>query len=76
VEALLIDSRTLPESISSYIGAGWAKVLPRDGGVFLTAASDSESPKVCRPTIDEIFDRYLFPMKDFRFDREEANNYD
>jgi hypothetical protein len=74
VEAVLINSHTLPEPISSLIGAPWAKASPRDGGVFLTAAADSETPR--KPTIDEIFDAYLFPMKDFKFDRDEANNYD
>jgi len=26
--------------------------------------------------VDGIFDKYLFPMSDFTFDREEANNYE
>ena len=26
--------------------------------------------------INKIFDKYLFSMKDFKFDRDEANNYD
>ena len=26
--------------------------------------------------INEIFDKYLIPMNDFKFDRDEANNYD
>ena len=26
--------------------------------------------------INEIFDKYLVPMNDFKFDRDEANNYD
>ncbi|MDR2682515.1 MAG: hypothetical protein LBB64_01435 [Dysgonamonadaceae bacterium] len=26
--------------------------------------------------INKIFDKYLIPMNDFKFDRDEANNYD
>ncbi|MDR0863454.1 MAG: hypothetical protein LBO74_00800 [Candidatus Symbiothrix sp.] len=26
--------------------------------------------------ISKIFEKYLFPFKDFKFDRNEANNYD
>jgi len=40
--------------------------------ILTPASADMPSRK---PTIDEIFDRYLFPMKDFKSDRNEANNY-
>ncbi len=35
-----------------------------------------ESIETKRKEIDEIFDKYLIDLSNFKFDRDEANNYD
>jgi hypothetical protein len=71
---LVIDRRTLPDPLLSFIGAERIMVEGEAGKIVLTPAADADTP-FRKPTIDEIFDAHLFPMKDFKFDRNEANNY-
>jgi len=73
MEALLVDRGTATDTIFTLMGASRIKIEGSADRLVLTPASaDAPSRK---PTIDEIFDGYLFPMKNFKFDRNEANNY-
>jgi hypothetical protein len=72
---LVIDRETLPETLFSLMGANRIKVEGDADRIVLTPATETDAP-IRKPTIDEIFDAHLFSMKDFRFDRDEANNYD
>jgi hypothetical protein len=71
---LVIDRRTLPDPLLSFIGAERIRVEGEAGKIVLTPAAEADAA-VQKLTIDEIFDAHLFPMKDFKFDRNEANNY-
>jgi hypothetical protein len=64
----------LPEPLLSFIGAERIRVEGDADRIVLTPAAEADAP-VRKLTIDEIFDAHLFPMMDFKFDRNEANNY-
>lgn len=72
---LVIDRETLPDALFSLMGANRIRVEGDADRIVLTPATETDAP-IRKPTIDEIFDAHLFPMKDFKFDRDEANNYD
>jgi hypothetical protein len=64
---LVIDRRTLPDPLLSFIGAERIMVEGEAGKIVLTPAAETDAPNR-KPTIDEIFDAHLFPMKNFKFE--------
>jgi hypothetical protein len=76
MDAIVIDSRTLPEPLFSFIGAGMVKVSKEEDKVILTRAKSTDKPSK-KLTIDEIFSGLQFDFGDnYKFDRNEANDYE
>ncbi len=72
---LIIDRETSPETLFSLMGVSRIRVEGDADRVVLTPATETDTPRR-KYTIDEIFDAHLFSMKNFKFNRDEANNYD
>lgn len=53
--AMVLERETLPMSLSSFFAAPRIAAIPRDGGVFLTAASGASSVKQKRVSIANAY---------------------
>ena len=72
---MVIDRQTPMDTLFSFIGAERVMLSKEADRVVLTPTVDKET-FVQKPTIDEIFDAHLFSFTGYRFDRDEANNYE
>jgi len=77
METLVISRRALPETIFSFIDAEQIRVEKKADRVVLTPMSAGAGGADCDDSsISAIFDRYRFDLTNFKFDRDEANNYE
>jgi hypothetical protein len=75
--ALVVNIMALPETVFSVIGAERVAVSVEADKVVLTPAATDTAPRIKKPSIDEIFSGLQFDFgDDYRFNREEANNYE
>ena len=76
MEALVIGRKALPETIFSFIDAEQIRIEKEADRVVLTPVSVKVSGEACGDSaISAIFDRHRFDLTNFKFDRNEANNY-
>jgi hypothetical protein len=79
---LTLDSRTPMDALLSFVGARRAKLSKGEGGVAGQFALVVEERDDAAPTSEKqaklraIFDRYRVDLTNFKFDRDEANNYE
>jgi hypothetical protein len=78
MEALVIGRKALPETIFSIIDAEQIRIEKEADRVVLTPVSAANvSGEDCGDSaISAIFDRHRFDLTSFKFDRNEANNYE
>jgi len=79
MEAFIIDRRTLPEPIFSIIDAERVRVSKTDMGVLLTpAVYESEEAELAarRARRRAAFDEIPIDLTGFKFNRDEANDYE
>jgi len=81
MEALVIDSRTFPPPVSSFFGGALVNVEREQGArrIVLTLASDvhkNVESAARRAKRRAIFDKCRLDLTDFKFNRDEANDYD
>ncbi|GBU22808.1 hypothetical protein R80B4_02720 [Fibrobacteres bacterium R8-0-B4] len=76
MEALVIGRNSLPEAIFSFIDAEQIRIEREADRVVLTPVSANVGGEECvDPAVSAIFDGHRFDLTDFKFDRDEANNY-
>jgi len=77
MEALVIGRNALPETIFSFIDAEQIRIEREADRVVLTPVSAKSDGEECDDSaISAIFDGHRFDLASFKFDRNEANNYD
>jgi len=77
MEALVIDRKTPPDAIFSLIGCDRVMAVKQGRAVLLTPAVDEDESVECsESSISAIFDKHRFDLTNFKFDRNEANNYE
>jgi len=79
MEALVIDRKTLPELILSIIGAEWVRVSKTGASVLLTPAVNERADAELadrRARRRAAFDEIPIDMTGFKFNRDEANDYE
>jgi hypothetical protein len=75
--ALVVNIMALPETVFSVIGAERVAVSVEAGKVVLTPAATDTEPCVKKTTVSEIFSDLQFDFgDDYKFNRDEANNYE
>jgi len=75
METLVIDRKTLPELILSIIGAEWVRVSKTGVGVLLTPAVNEKTGAELTDR-RAAFDEIPIDMTGFKFNRDEANDYE
>jgi len=81
METLVIDRGTSLDALFSFVGAERVKISKSGtGALFTTIADESEDDNVARAArrarIDAAFDSIQIDLTGFKFDRDEANDYE
>jgi len=82
METLVIDRETPLEKLFSFVGAERIKVTKSGAGgvMFAAAADEAEDDDAARAARRArrlaAFDKCRIDLTNFKFDRDEANNYD
>jgi hypothetical protein len=76
VETLVIDRKTRPEAILSFMGAGArVKISKHGANMILVTPAATEGGSV-DDDISSIFDAVRVNLKGHKFDRDKANDYE
>jgi len=78
METLVIDRGTSLDALFSFVGAERIKITKSGTSVMFAAVADeSEAEDAARTArIRAIFDKCRIDLTDFKFNRDEANDYD
>jgi hypothetical protein len=81
METLLIDRGTPLEKLFSFVGAERIKISKSGTGALFAAVADEDEDEDAaraarRVRIDAAFDKCRLDLTNFKFNRDEANDYD
>jgi hypothetical protein len=79
METLLIDRSTPLEKLFSFVGAERIRISKSGTGALFTTVADADDDAARaarRARIDAAFDSIQIDLTGFKFDRDEANDYE
>jgi len=81
METLVIDRGTSLDALFSFVGAERIKITKNGTDVLLAAVADEPEDAAAaraarRARIDAAFDKCRLDLTNFKFNRDEANDYD